>query len=82
MCQPFPGHERVTDTRGEFKLPEGGYNTVAKGKPARLLIRLPGGAEHEASTIPSNDGLVTVKLAMRRGVKPGGGRGTKKCRPG
>jgi hypothetical protein len=80
VCQPFPGHERVTDARGEFKLPEGGYNTVAKGKPARLLIRLPGGAEHEASTIPSNDGLVTVKLAAQGG-KPAGVEGPRNVGP-
>ncbi len=65
LCQPFPGKETITDNRGEFRLPEGGYNTVAKGKPARLLIRLRDGVEHEASPVPSDDGVVTVKLPVR-----------------
>jgi protocatechuate 3,4-dioxygenase beta subunit len=79
-CQPFPGHERVTDARGEFKLPEGGYNTVAKGKPARLLIRLQDGIEQIAATLPSDDGLVTVKLAVQTG-KPAGVEGPKDVGP-
>jgi beta-lactamase regulating signal transducer with metallopeptidase domain len=64
MCISFPGKGAVTDARGEFQLPEGGYNTVAKGAPARLLIRLTGGVEHEASSIPTDDGVITVKLPI------------------
>ncbi len=62
LCRPFPGQETVTDARGEFRLPPGMYNTVAIGKSARLLIRLPGGAEHEAVATPTADGAVNVKL--------------------
>ena len=65
VCRPFPGAETVTDARGEFRLPDGGYNTVAKGMLARLLIRLRNGAEHEASVIPGDDGVATVKLAVQ-----------------
>ena len=64
VCRPFPGTETVTNTRGEFRLPPSMYNTVAVGKPARLLIRLRDGAEHEAAAVPSNDGAVTVKLPV------------------
>ncbi len=62
LCRPFPGRETVTDARGEFRLPPGLYNTVAIGKAARLLIRLRGGAEHEAIATPAADGAVNVKL--------------------
>jgi beta-lactamase regulating signal transducer with metallopeptidase domain/protocatechuate 3,4-dioxygenase beta subunit len=65
VCVQFPGKETVTDARGEFRLPEGGYNTIAKGEPARLLVRLRDGAEHEVAVIPGNDGVATVKLALR-----------------
>ncbi len=65
LCRPFPGQETVTDARGEFRLPRGLYNTVAIGKSARLLIRLPGGAEHEATATPAADGAVNVKLPTR-----------------
>ena len=34
-CRPLPGNETITDARGEFHLPEGGFNTVAKGKTRR-----------------------------------------------
>jgi beta-lactamase regulating signal transducer with metallopeptidase domain len=71
VCVPFPGKETVTDARGEFRLPEGGYNTIAKGQRARLLIRLRGGAEHEASPVPSEDGVVTVKLPIRSATPAG-----------
>jgi beta-lactamase regulating signal transducer with metallopeptidase domain len=80
VCQPFPNKETVTDARGEFKLPEGGYNTVIKGQPARLLIRLIGGAEHEASPVPSDDGVVTVKLPVRN-EKPTGIDGPQNVGP-
>jgi protocatechuate 3,4-dioxygenase beta subunit len=63
VCRPFGG-ETVTDARGEFHLPPGLYNTVAIGQPARLLIRLVGGAEHEAAAVPTSDGAVTVKLPV------------------
>ena len=62
LCRPFPGQETVTDVRGEFRLPPGMYNTVAIGKPARLLIRLRDGAEHEAVATPAADGAVNIKL--------------------
>jgi hypothetical protein len=62
LCRPFPGQETITDARGEFRLPPGMYNTVAIGKTARLLIRLPGGAEHEATATPTSDGSVTVNV--------------------
>ena len=62
LCRPFPGQETVTDARGEFRLPPGMYNTVAIGKPARLLIRLRDGAEHEAVATPAADGAVNIKL--------------------
>ncbi len=62
LCRPFPGQETLTDARGEFQLPPGMYNTVAVGKPARLLIRLRDGAEHEATATPAADGAVNVKL--------------------
>ena len=62
LCRPFPGSETLTDARGEFRLPPGMYNTVAIGKTARLLIKLPGGAEHQATATPAADGAVTVKL--------------------
>ncbi len=65
FCRPYPGSESVIDARGEFHLPDGGYNTVARGKPARLMIRLRDGVEHEAAMIPSIDGVVTVKLHVR-----------------
>ena len=39
-------------------------NTVAVGKPARLLIRLRDGAEHEAAAVPTTDGAVTLKLPV------------------
>jgi uncharacterized GH25 family protein len=64
VCRPFPGSEAITDDRGEFRLPPSLYNTVAIGAPARLLIRLRGGAEHEAATIPAADGVVKVKLPV------------------
>jgi beta-lactamase regulating signal transducer with metallopeptidase domain/protocatechuate 3,4-dioxygenase beta subunit len=80
FCRPFPSNETVTDARGEFHLPEGGYNTVAKGKPARLLIRLRDGIEHEAATIPSNDGVVTVKLPVRN-EQPAGVMGPQNIGP-
>jgi hypothetical protein len=63
-CLPFLGRRTVTDARGEFRLPPSPNNTVAIGKPARLLIRLGGGAEHEASAIPSEDGAVAVRLPV------------------
>ena len=71
FCRPFPGAETVTDARGEFRLPPGLNNTVAIGKPARLLIRLRDGAEHEATAVPAEDGAVTVKLARRRRGRQG-----------
>jgi hypothetical protein len=71
VCRPIPGTEAVTDDRGAFRLPSGFYNTVAKGQPARLLIRLADGAEYEASTVPKDDGVVTVKLSLRNN-KPTG----------
>ena len=36
LCMPFPGKETFTDARGEFHLPEGSYNTVARGQSAAL----------------------------------------------
>ncbi len=62
LCRPFPGQETLTDARGEFRLPPGMYNTVAIGKPARLMVRLRDGAEHQAVATPAADGAVTVKL--------------------
>ncbi len=62
VCQPFPGKERVTNDRGEFQLPDGELNTIAKGTTARLLIRLRDGKEHEASAVPDNKGIVTVRV--------------------
>jgi beta-lactamase regulating signal transducer with metallopeptidase domain len=62
VCRPFGGGETVTDHRGEFRLPPGLYNTVAIGKPARLLVRLPVGAEHEVAAVPTEGGSVTIKL--------------------
>jgi hypothetical protein len=64
LCRAFPGRETVTDLHGEFRLPPGMYNTVAIGKSARLLIRLRGGAEYQAATIPAADGAVTIKLEV------------------
>ena len=64
LCRPFGGTDTVTDTRGEFRLPPGLNNTVAIGKPARLLIRLRDGAEHEAAAVPAADGAVTIKLPV------------------
>ncbi len=64
VCRQFPGTEAITDARGDFRLPPSLYNTVAIGKPARLLIRLRDGAEHEAATLPAADGVVTVKLPV------------------
>ncbi len=62
VCRPFGG-ETVTDHRGEFRLPPGLYNTVAIGKTARLLVRLPSGAEHEVAAVPAEGGAVTIKLS-------------------
>jgi protocatechuate 3,4-dioxygenase beta subunit len=73
VCRPFPGTETLTDAHGEFRLPPSLYNTVAIGKPARLLIRLRGGAEHELAAVPTGDGSVTLKLPvageMTKGVE-------------
>ena len=65
MCQPFPGKERVTNDRGEFQLPDGEFNTIARGTTARLLVRLRDGKEHEVSAVPDNKGIVTVKVPAR-----------------
>jgi beta-lactamase regulating signal transducer with metallopeptidase domain len=62
VCPPFGSGETVTDNRGEFRLPPGPYNTVAVGKPARLLVRLRGGAEHKVAAIPTEAGVVRIKL--------------------
>jgi protocatechuate 3,4-dioxygenase beta subunit len=64
VCRPFPGEDTVTDARGEFRLPPGMNNVVAVGQPARLLIRLLDGVEHEAAAVPTNDGAVTIKLPV------------------
>ena len=64
VCRPFGGNETVTDARGEFRLPPSLNNTVAVGRPARLLIRLRGGAEHEVATVPANDGTALVRLPV------------------
>ena len=72
LCRPFPGKETLTDSKGDFQLPPGMYNTVATGKPARLLIRLHGGAEHEATATPGADGAVTIELAVRGDETDGG----------
>jgi hypothetical protein len=61
-CLPFLGPKAVTDALGEFRLPPSLNNTVAIGKPARMLVRLADGAEYEASATPSEDGLVTLML--------------------
>ena len=63
-CRPFEGTEALTDARGAFRLPRGLNNVVAIGKPATLLIRLRGGAEHEASAVPDSGGAVVVKLPV------------------
>ncbi|WP_165221564.1 M56 family metallopeptidase [Aquisphaera insulae] len=68
-CQPFPGTERITDFRGEFRLPPSLNNTIAVGKPAQLLIRLRDGAEHQAAALPSEDGTVIVNLPIRGSSK-------------
>jgi beta-lactamase regulating signal transducer with metallopeptidase domain/protocatechuate 3,4-dioxygenase beta subunit len=62
LCTPFAGAV-LTDTAGAFQLPEQPNNIVALGEPAQLLIRLPDGAEHEATAMPVNDGSVLVTLA-------------------
>jgi hypothetical protein len=64
VCRPFLGTETVTDTRGEFRLPPASNNTVAIGTPARLRVRLRGGAEHEAAAVPTADGAVTIRLPV------------------
>ena len=79
-CRPFPGTETVTDTRGEFRLPPSLYNTVAVGTPARLLIRLRGGAEHEIAAVPTKDGGVTLKLPVT-GEAPGHVEGPRDVAP-
>ncbi len=66
MCRPFPGTETVTDARGEFRLPPSLYNTVAIGKPARLLIRLRGGAEHELAAVPTGGRIGHPQAARGR----------------
>jgi BlaR1 peptidase M56 len=63
QCVPLPGTEALTDSQGEFRLPNGYYNTIPIGQTARLLIRLRDGVEHEADALPAADGEVTVKLA-------------------
>jgi beta-lactamase regulating signal transducer with metallopeptidase domain/protocatechuate 3,4-dioxygenase beta subunit len=64
LCRPFGGADTITDARGEFRLLPGLNNTVAIGKPARLLIRLRDGTEHEAAAVPAADGAVTIKLPV------------------
>ncbi len=64
VCRPFPGAETITDSHGEFRLPPALDNTVAIGAAARLLVRLRGGAEHEAAVLPTRDGAVVVKLPI------------------
>ena len=81
VCTPLPGTDTVTNQNGEFLLPEGGFNSVAIGKAARLLIRLADGAEHEAAVVPTADGSVTVKLPVV-GDKGQGGRGPQNVGPG
>lgn len=63
-CRPFGGTEAVTDARGEFRLPPTLNNIVPVGKAARLLVRLRGGAEHEAAAVPGPDGAVTLRLPV------------------
>lgn len=64
VCRPFPGDETITDASGAFRLPPGTNNVVAIGKPARLLVRLPDGAEHEVAAVPATDGSVTLEIPV------------------
>jgi len=63
ICRPSGVGKTLTDAHGEFRLPPGLYNAIAVGKPARLLVRLRGGAEYEVD-VPIKDGAVTVKLPV------------------
>jgi beta-lactamase regulating signal transducer with metallopeptidase domain len=70
-CRPWPGQARITDVRGEFQLPPGEFNTVARGTLARLLVRLRDGTEQEAATVPGDYGFVTIKVPARISIPPG-----------
>ena len=81
LCMPFPGKETVTDARGEFQLPEGSYNTVARGQSARLLIRLRDGTEHEAAVVPRQRRHGYGSLAVAQGPRRPDNR-PERCRAG
>jgi hypothetical protein len=65
-----PGVGAVTDAQGEFTLSPNPNNSIPVGQAARLLIRLPDGAEHEVEAIPTTDGSVAVELPASNGSPP------------
>ena len=85
FLQQFVGATAATDAAGEFRaefvLPPAPNRSIAVGDRLRMIVRLRDGSQHEVSFLRTEDGGVSLALAVQVAPPPGV-NGPRDCAPG